>query len=118
MIAQYAAAALVNEIAALASPASVINIPTCAGIEDYNSFGPRAAAKARRSLDLTTKVVAIELVCAAAAIDSHRPLRSGTGVERAHALVRSVVAPVGEDRPPGVDVEAVAGLIARGAFVD
>jgi len=116
MIAQYAAAALVNEIAGLAAPATVINVPTCAGIEDYNSFGPRAAAKARRSLDLTTKVVAIELLCAAAAIDHHRPLRSGAGVEKAHATVRRVVAPIGEDRPPGPDIEAIAGLIASGAF--
>lgn len=117
MIAQYAAAALVNEIAGLAAPASVINVPTCAGIEDYNSFGPRAAAKARRSLDLTTRVVAIELLCAAAAIDAHRPLRSGAGVERAHALVRSVVQPIGEDRPPAPDIEAISGLIQRGTFL-
>ncbi|MEZ6235685.1 MAG: aromatic amino acid lyase, partial [Phycisphaerales bacterium] len=116
MIAQYAAAALVNETIGLAAPATVANIPTCAGIEDYNSFGPRAAAKARGALDLTSKVVAIELVCAAAAIDAHRPLRSGAGVERAHEIVRSVVAPIGEDRPPGPDIEAVAALIRGGAF--
>ena len=38
------------------------------------------------------------------------------GVERAYEIVRGSVAPVGEDRPPGVDVEAVAALIAAGAF--
>lgn len=118
MISQYAAAAMVNEIAGLAAPASVINVPTCAGIEDYNSFGPRSAAKARRALDLTRRVVAIELVCAAAAIDAHRPLRSGAGVERAHQIVRGVCGPLGEDRPPGPDVEAVASLIERAALAE
>jgi histidine ammonia-lyase len=52
MIAQYTAAACCNEIQGLAVPASIANIPTSAGMEDYNSFGPRAAAKAARSLEL------------------------------------------------------------------
>ena len=77
MVAQYTAAACCNELAGLCMPASVINVPTSAGIEDYNSFGPRAAAKARRALELTRTVVAIELLCAAQALDDHRPLRSG-----------------------------------------
>ncbi len=117
MIAQYTAAAMVNEIAGLASPATVINIPTSAGMEDYNSFGPRAAAKADRALDLATNVVAVELLCAAQAIEAHRPLRSGDGVELAHARVRGVVAPLDADRPPGPDIEAVAGIIRAGGFL-
>src|SRR5690606_36962911 len=50
MIAQYTAAACCNEIIQLAGPSSVANIPTSAGMEDYNSFGPAAARKARRGL--------------------------------------------------------------------
>ncbi len=49
-------------------------------------------------------------------IESHRPQKSGTGVERAHALVRSVVPVLTEDRPPAPDIRAIEGLIARGAF--
>jgi histidine ammonia-lyase len=116
MIAQYTAAACVNEMIGLAGPASVANIPTSAGVEDYNSFGPRSAAKARRSLELCTRVIAIELLCAAEAIEYQRPLRSGGAVERAHAVVRSVVPRLTADRPPSPDIEAVAGLIASGAF--
>ncbi len=63
-------------------------------MEDYNSFGPRAAAKARRIIELATRVVAIELLCAAQALETHRPLRSGQGVERVFKLIRSVVKPL------------------------
>ena len=98
MVAQYTAAACCNELAGLCMPASVINVPTSAGIEDYNSFGPRAAAKARRALELTRTVVAIELLCAAQALDDHRPLRSGVLIDAAHARIRGVVPPLEADR--------------------
>jgi histidine ammonia-lyase len=117
MVAQYTAAACVNEMIGLATPASVANIPTCAGMEDYNSFGPRAAAKARRSLELARTVISIELLCAAQAIDVHRPLRSGKGIERAHAMIREVVPTLVEDRPLTGDIEAISRLIADGALV-
>ena len=116
MIAHYTAAALCNEIVGLASPASVFNIPTSAGIEDYNSFGPRAAAKAERAIGLVERVVAIELLCAAQGLEAQRPLRSGAGVERAHAAVRAIVPPLVADRPPSPDIERIAALIRSGGF--
>lgn len=114
MIAQYTAAACCNEIIGLAAPATVANISTSAGMEDYNSYGPRAAAKARRALELATNVVAIELLCAAQALEFHRPLRSGQGVERAHATIRSRVAKLEADRPPAPDIAAIADLVRTG----
>jgi histidine ammonia-lyase len=116
MVAQYTAAACCNELAGLSMPASVINVPTSAGIEDYNSFGPRAAAKARRALSLTRTVVAIELLCSSQAIESHRPLHTGRRVEAAIARIRQVVAPLQGDRPLTADIEAIIGLIEDGAF--
>jgi histidine ammonia-lyase len=116
MILQYTAAACCNEIIGLATPASVSNLVTSAGIEDYNSFGPRAAAKARRALELVQRVVAIELLCAAQGLEAHRPLRSGAGVEAAHAAVRRVSPPLSEDRSLSGDIEAVAALVGSGGF--
>ncbi len=116
MITQYTAAACCNELISLSTPATVANIPTCAGMEDYNSFGPAAASKAARAVSLARHVVAIELLCAAEALDRHRPLKSGAGVERAHALVRTVVAPLTEDRPPAPDIAAISALIEQGRF--
>lgn len=117
MIAQYTAAACCNEIAGLCTPASVTNVVTSAGIEDYNSFGPRSAAKAARALELAEYVVAIELLCAAEGLDVHRPLLSGESVERVHAAVRRVCPAFDEDRPLTPDIEAIRGLVRSGALV-
>jgi histidine ammonia-lyase len=117
MIAQYVAAACCNEIVGLATPASVANFSTSAGMEDYNSFGAYGVQKARRILDRVTEVVAIELLCAAEALEYQRPLRSGEGVERAHATVREVVSRRTADRPPAPDVAALGALIREGRFV-
>jgi histidine ammonia-lyase len=117
MIAQYVAAACCNEIALLTQPASAFNIPTSAGMEDYNSFGATSASKARRALARATEVVAIELLCAAEALEYQRPLRSGPGVERAYDVVRRVVSRRRADRPPSPDIRAIVAEIERGAFV-
>lgn len=116
MIAQYTAAACCNELIGLAAPASVANLSTSAGMEDYNSFGPRSAAKARRALQLACSVVAIELICGAEALDHHRPLRSGPAVERVHDAVRAVVPRLTADRPPAPDIARVERLISSGEF--
>jgi len=116
MIAQYTAAACCNEIIGLSMPASVANVSTSAGMEDYNSFGPRSAAKARRAIELARTVVAVELLCAAQGVEMHRPLRSGDSVERAIATVRGVAPPLTDDRPIAPDMERVAALIRDGAF--
>ncbi len=118
MIVQYAAAACCNELVGLAAPASVANISTCAGMEDYNSWGPRAAAKAQRAVSLARSVVAIELLCGAQALEFHRPLISGQGVERAYDAVRRVVAPLEGDRSPSADIASIEKLISEGSFFD
>jgi histidine ammonia-lyase len=100
----------------LAAPASVGNVPTSAGIEDYNSMGATAALKAMRSLDLLRSVIAIELLVMAEAMESQRPLVSGAGVERTFATVRQAVPKLERDRPPSPDIARIEGLIRAGAF--
>ena len=114
MIAQYTAAACCNELIGLANPASVANLSTSAGMEDYNSFGPRGAAKAVRGVSLARSVVAIELLCAATGLDHHRPLRSGKLVEEAFARIRERVAPLESDRSPAPDIRALEEMIDAG----
>jgi histidine ammonia-lyase len=116
MIAQYTAAACCNELIGLATPASVANLSTSAGMEDYNSWGPRSAAKARRALELARNVVAIELLSASEALEHHRPLKSSKPVEEAHKLIRSRVPRLTADRPPAPDIAAIAELIGNGSF--
>ncbi len=116
MIAQYTAAALCNELQMIATPASVGNVPTSAGIEDYNSMGATACAYLRRAVELTRSVIAIELLVAAEGIEHQRPLRSGAAVEAAHEQIRRLVPPLTHDRPPANDIEAIAGLIDEGTL--
>ena len=111
MIAQYTAAALVNEIRVACAPASCHNISTSAGIEDFNSFGPTAAFGAQHALDLATKVLAVELLCSADAVELRRPLRSGQGNEELFAWVRELVSSRHTDRPLGSDIEALASAL-------
>lgn len=114
MIAQYTAAACCNELQHLASPASVGNVPTSAGIEDYNSFGPAAGFQARRAIERARSVIAIEYLVMAEGLEAQRPLRSGDAVERRHAVIRNVVRPLTADRPPAPDIAAIESLIAAG----
>ena len=114
MIAQYTAAAACNEIIGLCTSASAANISTCAGVEDYNSFGPRAAAKARRAIELAESVVAIELLCATEAIEFHRPHKTGAKLEDVHAMIRGEVERFTTDRSPSPDIARVTDMIRRG----
>ncbi|WP_422325033.1 histidine ammonia-lyase, partial [Trebonia sp.] len=69
MIAQYTSAGIVSELKRLAAPASVDSIPSSAMQEDHVSMGWSAARKLRRAVDGLTRVLAIELLTAARALD-------------------------------------------------
>ncbi|MDP3774425.1 MAG: histidine ammonia-lyase, partial [Gemmatimonadales bacterium] len=116
MMLQTAVADVLTEMRVLASPASTHSVPTGAGREDHVSMGPAAARKARRAAWCMSYVAAAELLCAAEAIEHHRPMKTGLALERAHARLREAVPRLERDRPLAADVEAVAGLVQRGAF--
>jgi histidine ammonia-lyase len=116
MIVQYAAAAMCNELIGLANPASVANLSTCAGMEDYNSFGPRSAAKAARAVELARSIIAIELLCSCEGIEAHRPHTSGAAVENAITAIRAAVPSLTADRSPSPDIAAIEELIQEEAF--
>ncbi|MCI4331575.1 MAG: histidine ammonia-lyase [Thermoplasmata archaeon] len=117
MISQYLAAALVNEGQTLVHPASASSLPTSADQEDFVSMGAWAGAKLRRMLTNTSRVVAVEWIVAGQALELRRPASGGSGTESGLRVLRSVVAPWGEDRPPAPDIEAAALGIADGSWV-
>jgi histidine ammonia-lyase len=104
MIAQYTAAGIVSELKRLAVPASVDTIPSSAMQEDHVSMGWAAARKLRRAIDGLTRVLAIEILTAARALDLRAPLRPA----RATAAVRDAVRAAGVGGP---------GLVADGALL-
>jgi histidine ammonia-lyase len=118
MIAQVTAAALVVENRVLCHPACVDSIPSSAGREDHVSMGMTSALKARSVVDNVRNVLAIELLCGAQALDFRRPLRSGKGVEAAHAIVRRHVSFMGEDRELHTDIAAVRRLLDSRELLD
>jgi histidine ammonia-lyase len=116
MMAQVTAAALTSELKTLAHPASVDTIPTSGNKEDHVSMSMAAGLKAMRVVDLARHVVAIELLCAAQAIDLLTPLTSSAPLMRAHQAIRQHVPALEHDRPPAPDIAAIAALIASGGL--
>src|SRR6266705_2128039 len=94
MIAQVAAASLLNEAKVLAHPASIDNVPTSAGKEDHVSMGMTSAVKLRSIVDNAENLLAIELLAGAEALEHRRPLTGGAGVERAYATARQYAEPL------------------------
>ena len=113
---QYCASSMAADNAVLAAPASVHSVPTNANNQDIVSMGMVAARQAQRVLDNVERMLAIELLCAAQALDLRGAVHAGTGTRAAHALIRTHVAALLDDRPMHDDVEAVCGLIDAGAL--
>jgi histidine ammonia-lyase len=116
MIAQVTAAAITSECKVLAHPASVDSIPTDGNKEDVVPMAMGAAWKLRRVLEDVRHVLAIELMCAAQAVEHRAPLRPATRVARALEVVRERVAPLTTDRVLSGDMMALAAAIAEGDF--
>ena len=107
MMAQVTAAALTSELKVLAHPASVDTIPTSGNKEDHVSMSMAAALKAERAVVLARQVVAIELLCAAQALDLLAPLTTSVPLTRVHDTIRARVATLARDRPPSPDIAAI-----------
>ncbi len=116
MMAQVTAAAITSDMKRLASPASVDSIPTDGNKEDVVPMAMGAALKLRQSVHGLRHVLAVELLCAADAIDFRRPLTSSPALENAHARVRRIVSARSGDRSPSPDILVLAEALARGEF--
>ena len=117
MIAQYTQAAIVSELKRLAVPASVDSIPSSAMQEDHVSMGWSAARKLRRSVDGLTRVVAIETLTAARALDLRAPLVPSPATSAVLALLRRTVPGPGPDRHLSPEIEQAVDLVRTGAVL-
>ncbi len=118
MIAQYTQAAMVAENRRLAAPASVDSLPTSAMQEDHVSMGWGAARKLRLVVANLSRVVAVELCCAARGLDLRAPLAPAAGTAAALSVLRSRVPGPGPDRYLAPELAAVEALVRSGAVVD
>ncbi|WP_225333457.1 histidine ammonia-lyase [Halomicrobium urmianum] len=118
MLAQYTAAAMVNECRSLGRP-SADNTPVSGSQEDHVSMSAQSAFHARTALRNVETVVGVELVCGAQAaefVDDDLALGSGTG--EAYAAIREVVLELTADRPIHEDVERGAAVARSPEFVE
>ncbi|MBK4144671.1 histidine ammonia-lyase [Corynebacterium macginleyi] len=117
MIAQYAQAGIVSELKRLATPASVDSIPSSAMQEDHVSMGWSAARKLRKAVDGLQRVLAVEILTAARAID----MREGTPANGTGAVINALRATVpgpGADRYLSPEIEETVRLVKSGALID
>ena len=114
MMAQVTAAALTSELKTLAHPSSVDTIPTSANKEDHVSMSMSAGLKAMRALELVRTVVAVELLCAAQAIDLLKPLQTSPPLVRAHDFIRTQVPTLDADRSTSRDLSRITEMLASG----
>jgi len=119
MIAQYTQAAIVSELKRLAQPASVDSIPSSAMQEDHVSMGWSAARKLRRAVDGLTRVLAIEVLTAARALDLRAPLEPARATGAVVNLLRDKgIAGPGPDRFLSPEIEATVELVHTGAVLE
>ena len=111
MIAHVTAVSLLNESKVLAHPASIDNLPTSGGQEDHVSMGMTAALKLRTIVENGESIAAIELLAAAEGLRYRESFDPGPKLRAVVDRIREIVAPLGEDRALGRDIETLAAAI-------
>jgi histidine ammonia-lyase len=110
--------ALASEARLLAQPVSfeLASTTQAEGIEDRMTMTPLAARRLAEMVDLGERIVAVELVVAAQAIDLRRPAALGNATKRAYAAVRERVSFTGPGEALPADLEPVRELVGSGAL--
>lgn len=106
MITQYTAASIASENKQLCTPASVDSIVSSNGQEDHVSMGANAATKCLRVVNNLERILAIELLTAAQALDLRKPLASSQAIEALVTNYRKVVSFNDADRLLATDIAA------------
>ena len=116
MIAHVTAASLASENKSLAHPASVDSLPTSANQEDHVSMATFAARRLQAMVSNTAHILGIELLAAAQGIDFLRPLHSSQVLEAVHALLRTHIPKMQQDRYLAPDIAHATALVESGAL--
>ncbi|MCH9032820.1 MAG: aromatic amino acid lyase, partial [candidate division Zixibacteria bacterium] len=118
MVSQYSAAALVSENKILAHPAVVDSISVSADQEDHVPMAMTSALKLVDIIRNTQIVIAVELMCAAQALDFKKPLKPGKGTRAAYDFIRQRLSFLKNDRPLHKDIRSIESIVVDGSLVD
>ncbi len=116
MLAHYTAAAVLNRLRGHASPSSVDSVPTSGGQEDHVSMGWNACRQMREAVADTTRVVAIEAVCAAEALEL-RGMEPGPATRAVLRALRSRIPRMDSDRFLAPDLAQAESMVRTGTLV-
>jgi histidine ammonia-lyase len=116
MIPQYTAASIVSQNKQLCTPASVDSIVSSNGQEDHVSMAANAATKALRVVDNLERLLAIEFMTAAQALEFRRPLRTSPQLEEVVKKYRTSVPFLAEDRVLSVDLQKTLAFLQENLF--
>jgi histidine ammonia-lyase len=117
MIPQYTTAALVSENKSLCFPPSADSIPTSLGQEDHVSMGSISGRQFNQILGNLEKILAIELMYAAQALEFRRPQTFSEIVEENFKIIRSKVKKLEDDRVLKPDIDQMIHLVVHQSFV-
>ncbi len=117
MIPQYTTAALVTENKSLCFPPSADSVPTSLGQEDHVSMGSISGRKFNQILGNLEKILAIELMYAAQALEFRRPNRCSDIIEKNHDIIRTKVSKLEDDRLLKDDINAMISLVKNRVFI-
>jgi len=117
MIPQYTTAALVTENKSLCFPPSADSIPTSLGQEDHVSMGSISGRKFNQILGNLDKILAIELMYAAQALEFRRPNTFSDIIEKNHKIIRDKVDKLEEDRILKDDINNMILLVKNQLLV-
>jgi histidine ammonia-lyase len=118
MIGHYTAAAMCEENRRLANPSSVDSQPTSGMQEDHVSMGWGAARKLRRVIDNLARILAVEVVIAARAVELRAPVPPALATAAVIARLRETVPGFGPDRYLSPELEAAADLVRNGTILE
>jgi histidine ammonia-lyase len=113
MICQYTAASLVNRNKVLAVPASTDTITTSAGQEDHVSMAAGAGVKLHEIIQHIWKILSIEWMLAAQALEYRRPQKTSASLEEIHAAYRQFVPSLAGDRVLSDDIEKTENFLRK-----
>ncbi|MFD1162905.1 histidine ammonia-lyase [Hwangdonia seohaensis] len=117
MIPQYTTAALVTENKSLCFPPSADSIPTSLGQEDHVSMGSISGRKFNQILGNIEKILAIELMYAAQALEFRRPNTFSKTIEENFKIIRQQVAKLEDDRVLKDDINTLITMVKNQVFI-
>jgi histidine ammonia-lyase len=118
MLTQYVAASLVSENKVLCHPALVDSIPTSGGKEDHNSMASISARKALQLLTNLGRIIAIEYLCAAQALDFRDRSKMAPRTRAAYERVRRYAPHLDRDRILSPEIECLARAVSSGELIN